>query len=128
MAKEAGPTNVSRNVKKQKQQPVTLGPVTDLEHHLSSDWWKSIFNSLYLKTDGDVVENDLSTKKEVDLLIKVAHLSSESKVLDFCCGQGRHCIELASRGFKEVHGLDRSRYLIRLAKKRTNQLGLDLFL
>ena len=48
----------------------TLGPVSDLERHLPQDWWKSLFNSLYLKTDGDVVENDTNTEKEVDFLIE----------------------------------------------------------
>ena len=39
----------------------TLGPVPDLERHLPSEWWRTLFNSVYLKTDGDVVENDLNT-------------------------------------------------------------------
>jgi hypothetical protein len=26
----------------------TLGPVSDLERHLPSDWWRTLFNSLYL--------------------------------------------------------------------------------
>ena len=29
----------------------TLGPISDLERHLPSDWWRTLFNSLYLKTD-----------------------------------------------------------------------------
>ena len=37
------------------------------------------------------------------------------RILDLCCGQGRHSLELARRGFPHVTGLDRSRYLIRLA-------------
>ena len=39
----------------------TLGPISDLERHLPTDWWQTLFNSLYLKTDGDVVENDANT-------------------------------------------------------------------
>ncbi len=96
----------------------TLGPVSDLERHLPGDWWKTLFNSIYLKTDGDVVENDANTIREVDLLIEVTGLQPEDRYLDLCCGQGRHCLELASRGFQHVVGVDRSRYLIRLAKKR----------
>ena len=126
MVKEFSPIKGPRNVRKSKRTGITLGPVTDLEHHLSPDWWKSIFNALYLKTDGDVVENDQNTRKEIDLLIKVTKLSLDGKILDLCCGQGRHCIELANRGFKRIHGLDRSRYLIRLAKKRATQLGLPI--
>ena len=47
-------------------------------------------------------------------------------VLDLCCGQGRHCIELARRGFKNVTGVDRSRYLVRLAKKRAQNERLQV--
>src|SRR5205807_1772943 len=28
----------------------TLGPVSDLERHLPSEWWRTLFNSLYLET------------------------------------------------------------------------------
>jgi D-alanine-D-alanine ligase len=102
----------------------TLGPVPDLERHLPSEWWRTLFNSLYLKTDGDVVENDINTVKDVNLLIRTAGLEPNDRILDLCCGQGRHCIELARRGFNFVTGLDRSRYLIRLARKRAKQCQL----
>ena len=96
----------------------TLGPISDLEHHLPSDWWRTLFNSLYLKTDGDVVENPENTRREIDMVIHIAALEPNDHILDLCCGQGRHSLELARRGFVHVTGFDRSRYLIRLAKKR----------
>jgi D-alanine-D-alanine ligase len=108
--------------------PKTIGPVSDLERHLPSDWWQSLFNSLYLKTDGDVVENDSNTAREIDLLIQSAGLERNDRILDLCCGQGRHAIELARRGFQNVTGVDRSRYLIRLARKRARMLGLSVTL
>ena len=102
----------------------TLGPVSDLERHLPSEWWRTLFNSLYLETDGDVVENDRNTEQEVDLLVRSAGLERSHRILDLCCGQGRHALELARRGFSNVTGLDRSRYLIRLARKRAKQRHL----
>ena len=102
----------------------TLGPVSDLEKHLPPEWWKSLFNSLYLKTDGDVVENPRNTAREVDLLIQLTDIKPTDELLDLCCGQGRHSLELAKRGFENVWGIDRSRFLIRLAKKRARQLQL----
>src|SRR5215467_8303032 len=104
----------------------TLGPVSDLERHLPSDWWRTLFNSLYLETDGDVIENDRNTSEEVDLLIRSVGLERNDRILDLCCGQGRHSLELAGRGFPHVTGLDRSRYLIRLARKRAKQRGLQV--
>ncbi len=104
----------------------TLGPVSDLERHLPSDWWRTLFNSLYLETDGDVIENDHNTAHEVDLLIRSAGIERNDRILDLCCGQGRHSLELAQRGFPRVTGLDRSRYLIRLARKRARQRNLPV--
>jgi len=102
----------------------TLGPVADLEKHLPSNWWKTLFNSLYLKTDGDVFENSDNTSQDVDMLMNALHLKPEDHVLDLCCGQGRHTLEMHRRGFTNVIGIDRSKYLIRVAKKRAQQLKL----
>jgi len=96
----------------------SFGPVGDLEAHLPDEWWRTLFNAFYVKTDGDVVENDDNTRSEVDFIISAAAVQPHSHILDLCCGQGRHVLELARRGFRHVTGLDRSRYLVRLAKKR----------
>src|SRR5690242_21741718 len=116
--------NVVRNAPVKTVGVKTLGPVSDLERHLPSEWWRTLFNSLYLETDGDVVENDRNTVQEIDLLIRSAGLEPNDRILDLCCGQGRHVLELARRGFKYVTGIDRSRYLIRLARKRARQSNL----
>jgi D-alanine-D-alanine ligase len=104
----------------------TLGPVPDLERHLPSDWWRTLFNSIYLKTDGDVVENDRNTTQEVDAVINLGGLEPNDRILDLCCGQGRHSLELARRGFSQVTGLDRSRYLVRLARQRARKHNLSV--
>jgi len=104
----------------------TVGPVSDLERHLPQDWWRNLFNSIYLKTDGDVIENDLNTQREVDLLVRAVGLEPNDRILDLCCGQGRHCLELARRGFRQLTGVDRSRYLIRLARRRAKAQGASV--
>ena len=111
---------------KRPQPRSCLGPVSDLEQHLPEEWWRKLFNALYVKTDGDVVENVENTRREVDFIISAAAIQPHSTILDLCCGQGRHCLELARRGFKNVLGVDRSRYLIRLAKKRAQNEALQV--
>ena len=49
-----------------------LGPVADLEAHLPEEWWRKLFNALYVKTDGDVVENLENTRREVDFIVSAA--------------------------------------------------------
>jgi D-alanine-D-alanine ligase len=104
----------------------TLGPVSDLERHLPTEWWRTLFNSIYLKTDGDVVENEINTRYEVDTVISTAGLEKNDRILDLCCGQGRHLLELARRGYTKLSGIDRSRYLIRLARQRAKRENLNI--
>lgn len=119
--------NVAKPKKPKRPSPRScLGPVADLEQHLPSEWWRQLFNALYVKTDGDVVENIENTRRDVDFILASAPITPTSQILDLCCGQGRHCLELARRGFKNVTGVDRSRYLIRLAKKRAQNEGLQV--
>jgi D-alanine-D-alanine ligase len=103
-----------------------LGPVSNLEEHVSPDWWRSIFNALYLKTDADVVADEHITSSEVEFFASVAGLPQDSRILDLCCGQGRHSLELARKGFRNVEGLDRSRYLITKARGFAARDGLGV--
>lgn len=102
------------------------GPVPNLEEYVQPDWWRRIFNSIYLKTDADVVDDQLITKKEIDLFTDILKLTYEDKILDLCCGQGRHSLELARRGFYNVEGLDRSHYLIQKAKAQAKKENLNV--
>jgi D-alanine-D-alanine ligase len=103
-----------------------LGPVDNLETYLRPDWWRRIFNSMYLKTDADVVDDKQITKNEVELFTSILNIPKESAILDLACGQGRHSIELAQRGYTNVTGLDRSHYLIRKAKSAVQQEALKI--
>jgi D-alanine-D-alanine ligase len=103
-----------------------LGPVPNLEEHVQSDWWRKIFNSFYLKTDADVVDDDNITRQEIDEFVKILNLSREDKILDLCCGQGRHSLELAQRGFIGVEGIDRSHYLIQKARQTAKKDNLEV--
>lgn len=111
--------------KKSTHPPMVLGPVDSLEEHVQPDWWRNIFNSLYLKTDADVVADLNITRKEVDLFSKILNLTMDDTILDLCCGQGRHALEVTKRGFK-VEGLDRSRYLIQKAKASAKKENLNI--
>jgi len=104
----------------------SIGYTPDLEKYVQPDWWKRIFNSLYLRTDGDVVNDQEITRREVDTFVRLLGLKPEDRILDLCCGHGRHSLELARRGFKNVEGLDRSRYLIQKAKTLAKKEGLEI--
>jgi D-alanine-D-alanine ligase len=100
--------------------------VANLEEYVNPDWWNKIFNAVYLKTDADVVDDHSITAKEADLFSKIINLSPDDRILDLSCGQGRHSLELARRGFRNVEGLDRSRYLIQRAKVQAKKECLSV--
>ena len=103
-----------------------LGPVSNLEDYVRKDWWNHLFNSYYLKTDGDVVNDEVITSTEIDIYTKILNLEIDKKILDLCCGHGRHSLELAKRGFNRVEGLDKSRFLIQEAKKTARNKNLSV--
>lgn len=104
------------------------GPIEDLERHLRSDWWRTLFNATYLKTDGDVVESAVVTHGEIDAFLAAMRLEPKHRILDLCCGQARHLLELWRRGFRNLVGADRSPYLIRVARKRARLAGAPIAL
>ncbi len=124
---EKSPSKKLRNgSKKGSSQTKVLGPVPTLEEHVHPDWWRNIFNALYLKTDGDVIDDQNITNQEVDLFSDILKLSPDDKILDVCCGQGRHSLELSRRDFQNVEGLDRSHYLIQKAKAQAKKEVLNV--
>jgi len=104
------------SAKKGRAETGFLGPVDNPEAFLRPDWWRKIFNAMYLKTDADVVEDQQITATEVDLIEHITQINQDASVLDLACGQGRHLIELGRRGYTNLNGIDRSRYLIQRAK------------
>jgi D-alanine-D-alanine ligase len=131
MSKTALNDKVVQNKTQQRKKTAgshieTLGPVANLEEHVRPDWWRFIFSSLYLKTDGDVIDDQAITSKELDLFSDILKISPDQRILDLCCGQGRHALELARRGFCGVSGIDRSHYLVQRAKARARKEGLKV--
>ncbi len=108
------------------RSPRSLGSVPNLEEYVLPDWWRNIFNAIYIKTDGDVIDDVNITRQEIDLFSKILRLTPGDNILDLCCGQGRHCLELSRREFPNLEGLDRSHYLIQKARKQAKKEGLPL--
>jgi len=85
-------------------------------------WWQKFFDEHYLKMYEDL---EKETSREVECITKMMDLKRKAKLLDLCCGYGRHSIEFAQRGF-EVTGYDLSDSFIEKAKKDSSELGLKI--
>lgn len=104
----------------------SIGPVEDLESYVKADWWRDIFNENYLRTDADFVTDPEITTAEVDAFVELTGIGPDDAILDLCCGQGRHLIELARRGYRDLCGVDRSHYLISMAKRTAAKAGYTI--
>ena len=93
--------------------------------HVDIDWWKTIFDDIYLMTDSRSICDPDLTQREVDFIETALNVDKTDPLLDLCGGQGRHAIELSRRGFKNVSVLDYSDYLIKLGKQQADQLKLN---
>eukprot|EP01147_Barroeca_monosierra_P002319 gene2319-5302_t len=111
-------TTSTSNIDKEKTT-ACFGPVDCLEDLLQDQWWTTLFDAMYLKTDGDVVEDPKITANEVNTLLSDVNFPKNGRVLDLCCGQGRHSLELARRRPDlRIFGVDQSAFLIGVAKER----------
>jgi SAM-dependent methyltransferase len=86
-------------------------------------WYENFFDEWYLKYWIQPITEE-RTRREVDAIIRYLQLTPESKVLDLCCGQGRHSLELARRGFKNVMGIDLSETLLAASQNKAGEEGL----
>ena len=85
------------------------------------DWWKTLFDEVYLITDARSVCDEVLTGREVDMICELLPLKSGHKILDLCGGHGRHTLELCKRGFVNCTLLDYSKKMIDVARTKANQ-------
>lgn len=93
---------------------------------VNTDWWKEIFDDVYLLTDARTVCDAQVTRKEVDYIESALNVDRFSPILDLCGGQGRHAIELSRRSHEDVTVLDYSDYLIRAGKQEAAEQNLNI--
>lgn len=70
-------------------------------------------------------EAEASTWKDVAFLARHLPLPRYRRVLDLCCGYGRHATGLARQGY-QVTGLDRDEAAIAEAQRRSQAAGVDV--
>lgn len=86
-----------------------------------SEWWRSWFGPGYLALYDDYLAE--RTPAEIDRLEALLALRPPLRIVDLPCGQGRHAIELARRGY-DVTGVDLSPFLLKVADERARADGV----
>jgi ubiquinone/menaquinone biosynthesis C-methylase UbiE len=82
---------------------------------MNPQWYKELFEEMGIEyEDYPFTQN---TENEVEWMIKEYLPNPEMKILDVGCGTGRHAINLATKGYKNITGIDLSLTMISAAKK-----------
>lgn len=77
-----------------------------------NEWYKQVFNEDYFRTVPR--SSPRQTEREAKFIIDRLGIESGARVLDLCCGFGRHAIELSKRKYEMV-GLDLSMVMLKKA-------------
>src|SRR5438132_7845974 len=91
---------------------------------VQSNWYENFFYGIALDLWRKAVSQP-QTLAEVDFLIKVLEPAPGSRLFDIPCGNGRHSLELAGRGYK-MTGLDISEQFIQEARACSTALGVQV--
>jgi SAM-dependent methyltransferase len=89
---------------------------------MNEPWYVTSFQEDYLKIYSH--RTDEAAKQEIEDIVAILNMRPGSKVLDLCCGNGRHSRELATLGF-EVTGIDLSTVLLEEARKKNKELNIN---
>jgi len=97
-----------------------------MSFHITPDWWKTIFDELYLETDARSIGNSALTRFEIDQIERAFCLEKDSAIVDLCGGQGRHALELSRRGYQHITVVDYSPTLIDKGSCQAKKEKLDV--
>jgi SAM-dependent methyltransferase len=64
-------------------------------------------------------------EREVDFIVEALSRHAGASFLDLCCGEGRHTIALARRGYR-MSGLELSALHLRLARRAAKEAGVSV--
>src|SRR2546427_9467293 len=87
-------------------------------------WYKTFFGEDYLRLYESVLTPE-RTQREVDGIVNLLALPQGSRILDLCCGHGRHAIPLAQHGY-QITGLDLSERLLERAEAEAEAQGVNI--
>jgi SAM-dependent methyltransferase len=88
-----------------------------------SKWYVDFFREGFYQRAWAPAERFQRAEHEVDFIVEALALPPGASVLDLCCGEGRHTVALARRGYR-VTSLDLSALHLRLARQAAKEAGV----
>lgn len=87
-------------------------------------WYEAFFGEDYLRIYAPFLPEEKS-QRDVEGILALLNLPPESRILDLCCGTGRHTIPLAQRGYKMI-GQDLSETLLGSAQNNAEAADVQV--
>lgn len=95
-----------------------------MTENMDPQWYKEFFEEMGIEyEDYPFTQN---TENEVRWMVKEYLTNPEMRILDVGCGTGRHAINLATKGYKNVTGIDLSPGMISAAKKVAKEKNVSI--
>ena len=89
-----------------------------MEWFENEDFWREFYGYMFSAA------RFAAAPEEAGRIISLTQCSG-GRVLDLCCGPGRHAVEFAHRGF-QVTGVDRSPFLLERAREHAAKYGVTV--
>ncbi|MDP6778399.1 MAG: class I SAM-dependent methyltransferase [Candidatus Latescibacteria bacterium] len=82
-------------------------------------FWETFYPAMFRRRRWEVAP------EEVEAALGLLAIEPGAEVLDFCCGPGRHSLELARRGYR-VTGVDRTASYLEFGRRQAEAQGLQV--
>ena len=95
-----------------------------MSQNTNPQWYKEFFEEMGIEyEDYPFTQN---TENEVNWMVREYLTNPEMKILDVGCGTGRHAINLATKGYKNITGIDLSPSMIRAAREAAKEKNVSV--
>jgi ubiquinone/menaquinone biosynthesis C-methylase UbiE len=89
------------------------------------EWFKQLYTNDFIEVVG--FPSPEQTELETTFVKQVLKLPPHSKILDLCCGYGRHTYSLSKTGDYKITGVDLSDDYLKIAKRKFSTPDIDYF-
>ena len=92
---------------------------------MNKNWWKDYFDEEYYRIYKPLLTHKKTARIEVEFIEKTLALKKDEHILDICCGDGRHLVILAKKGYRVI-GIDYSEFILRVALKKAKGIRTNI--
>jgi len=95
---------------------------------MDKEWFYQFFEQDYFRKTPEQIDTIINKSvPQVEFLVDVLELNPDHRILELCCGYGRHAINLARSGYN-ITGFDLCERALKLARQKSQEENLKAHL